>query len=199
MRWADAGRASQAGGVVRRRWPARQAEFELRVRPARPARRTWHGDLPGTREMLALPCSGLGLPASRRIGKQGVQAPQRGQGRDRLPRRPHRAARDGIEHPDRDLLEARDGRVHERAARRRAGGALDDLLRGEPDAPPRDAKRRGRRPRRPRRYYGSCGEGLYNTGRPHSSLGYRPPAPEVVLWPAPPATIRTVPSRPVMH
>ena len=28
----------------------------------------------------------------------------------------------------------------------------------------------------------------YNTVRPHSSLGYRPPAPEVVLWPAPPAT-----------
>ena len=24
----------------------------------------------------------------------------------------------------------------------------------------------------------------YNTVRPHSSLGYRPPAPEVVLWPA---------------
>jgi putative transposase len=24
----------------------------------------------------------------------------------------------------------------------------------------------------------------YNTIRPHSSLGYRPPAPEVVLWPA---------------
>ena len=38
-----------------------------------------------------------------------------------------------------------------------------------------------------------------NTVRPHSSRGYRPPAPEVVLWPAPPATIRTVPSRPVMH
>jgi transposase InsO family protein len=27
----------------------------------------------------------------------------------------------------------------------------------------------------------------YNTQRPHSSLGYRPPAPEVVLWPASPA------------
>jgi putative transposase len=39
----------------------------------------------------------------------------------------------------------------------------------------------------------------YNTVRPHSSRGYRPPAPEVVLWPAPPATVRTVPSRPVMH
>ena len=24
----------------------------------------------------------------------------------------------------------------------------------------------------------------YNTRRPHSALGYRPPAPEVVLWPA---------------
>jgi IS30 family transposase len=34
----------------------------------------------------------------------------------------------------------------------------------------------------------------YNTARPHSALGYRPPAPEVALWPAalprpaPPAT-----------
>mgnify|MGYP003337547931 CR=1 FL=1 len=24
----------------------------------------------------------------------------------------------------------------------------------------------------------------YNTTRPHSSLGYRPPAPEVISWPA---------------
>jgi putative transposase len=29
----------------------------------------------------------------------------------------------------------------------------------------------------------------YNTIRPHSSLGYRPPAPEVLLWPAPPAAL----------
>jgi hypothetical protein len=27
----------------------------------------------------------------------------------------------------------------------------------------------------------------YNTIRPHSSVGYRPPAPEVLMWPAPPA------------
>jgi putative transposase len=26
----------------------------------------------------------------------------------------------------------------------------------------------------------------YNTRRPHSSLGYRPPAPQAVQWPAPP-------------
>jgi transposase InsO family protein len=44
----------------------------------------------------------------------------------------------------------------------------------------------------------------YNTGRPHSSLGYRPPAPETVLWPAaqprptPPATPAVAP-RPIMH
>jgi len=44
----------------------------------------------------------------------------------------------------------------------------------------------------------------YNTKRPHSSLGYRPPAPEVVQWPAPqsgaasPATPAVAPS-PVMH
>jgi putative transposase len=38
----------------------------------------------------------------------------------------------------------------------------------------------------------------YNTDRPHSALGYRPPAPEVALWPALPG-IRTVAPRPVMH
>jgi len=38
----------------------------------------------------------------------------------------------------------------------------------------------------------------YNTSRPPSALGYRPPAPEVVLWPARP-TIRPVAPRPVMH
>jgi transposase InsO family protein len=27
----------------------------------------------------------------------------------------------------------------------------------------------------------------YNTVRPHSSLDYRPPAPEAVLWPAMPS------------
>ena len=44
----------------------------------------------------------------------------------------------------------------------------------------------------------------YNTQRPHSSLGYRPPAPEALVWPAPtpgsvaPATPTLAP-RPVMH
>jgi transposase InsO family protein len=44
----------------------------------------------------------------------------------------------------------------------------------------------------------------YNTRRPHSSLGYRPPTPEVAQWPAPPsgpaapATPAAAP-RPVMH
>ena len=37
-----------------------------------------------------------------------------------------------------------------------------------------------------------------DTGRPHSALGYRPPAPEVALGPATPAT-RAVAPRPVMH
>jgi putative transposase len=37
----------------------------------------------------------------------------------------------------------------------------------------------------------------YNTLRPHSSLGYRPPAPHTVLWPAvPPSTIA---AKPTMH
>lgn len=44
----------------------------------------------------------------------------------------------------------------------------------------------------------------YNTKRPHSSLGYRPPAPEVISWPAsPPGTASpatpAVAPRPVMH
>ncbi len=44
----------------------------------------------------------------------------------------------------------------------------------------------------------------YNTKRPHSSLGYRPPAPEVIRWPASPpgATPLATPaiaSRPVVH
>ena len=43
-----------------------------------------------------------------------------------------------------------------------------------------------------------------NTKRPHSSLGYRPPAPEVVLWPASPPgaaspATPTVAIKPVMH
>jgi transposase InsO family protein len=44
----------------------------------------------------------------------------------------------------------------------------------------------------------------YNTERPHSSLGYRPPAPEAFLWPAPqpqsapPATPALAPN-PIMH
>jgi putative transposase len=37
-----------------------------------------------------------------------------------------------------------------------------------------------------------------NTSRPHSALGYRPPAPEVVLWTARPTT-RTVAPKPIMH
>ena len=51
-------------------WTASPARSSDRVRaagrPARPARRTWHGDLPGTREMLASSCSGLGLPCLSR-------------------------------------------------------------------------------------------------------------------------------------
>ena len=44
----------------------------------------------------------------------------------------------------------------------------------------------------------------YNTKRPHSSLGYRPSAPEVVQWPASPSgpaspATPTIAARPVMH
>ena len=31
----------------------------------------------------------------------------------------------------------------------------------------------------------------YNTVRPHSSLGYRPPAPEALVWPAPKEIVKT--------
>jgi transposase InsO family protein len=37
----------------------------------------------------------------------------------------------------------------------------------------------------------------YNTLRPHSSLGYRPPAPLAMLWPAAPPS--TVAAKPTMH
>ena len=127
MRCADSGRAHQAGGVARVGGPL--------VRPRSSCRYGLRGRRRGrgmaisteTREMLACPVRGS-VPVTRRVGEQGVQGRQRGQRRDRLPRRPHRAARDGVEHPDRDLLEARDGRVHEAAARRRAGRALDHLV-----------------------------------------------------------------------
>jgi len=44
----------------------------------------------------------------------------------------------------------------------------------------------------------------YNTKRPHSSLGYRPPAPQVVTWPASPSGAASpatpaVAQRPVMQ
>jgi putative transposase len=49
-----------------------------------------------------------------------------------------------------------------------------------------------------------CWRQHYNTVRPHSSLGYKPPAPEAILWPATssgpttPATPAVAP-KPVMH
>ena len=44
----------------------------------------------------------------------------------------------------------------------------------------------------------------YNTKRPHSSLGHRPPAPDVVQWPAPPSRAASpanpaVAASPIMH
>ena len=38
----------------------------------------------------------------------------------------------------------------------------------------------------------------YNTQRPHSSLGYKPPAPPAVLWPAAPRP-STMAAKPTMH
>ncbi|WP_024848247.1 integrase core domain-containing protein, partial [Aminobacter sp. J41] len=44
----------------------------------------------------------------------------------------------------------------------------------------------------------------YNTKRPHSSLGYKPPAPEAIIWPAPasgaaPSSARAIAPRPIMN
>lgn len=44
----------------------------------------------------------------------------------------------------------------------------------------------------------------YNTARPHSSLGYRPPAPDAIHWPSPdggspPPQATALAPRPVMH
>ena len=38
----------------------------------------------------------------------------------------------------------------------------------------------------------------YNTLRPHSSLGYKPPAPATLLWPGTP-TASTMAPKPTMH
>ena len=76
-------------------------------------------------------------PATRRVGEQGVQGRQRGQRGDRVSRRRHRAAGDGVEHPDRNLLKAREERLHEAAARHHAGRALDHLVKEHPAPGPR--------------------------------------------------------------
>ncbi|TYR37661.1 IS3 family transposase [Mesorhizobium microcysteis] len=44
----------------------------------------------------------------------------------------------------------------------------------------------------------------YNTERPHSSLGYKPPAPEAIIWPAPnrrtaPPSAQAMAGKPIMH
>jgi len=44
----------------------------------------------------------------------------------------------------------------------------------------------------------------YNTERPHSSLGYKPPAPEAIVWPAPPRgstppSAQAMAQKPIMH
>ena len=66
--------------------------------------------------------------SAHRIREQGPQGRQRGQGCNRLRCRARGAACTGIEHPGRDLLQARDGRVHETAARRCARRSLDHLV-----------------------------------------------------------------------
>jgi len=44
----------------------------------------------------------------------------------------------------------------------------------------------------------------YNTERPHSSLGYKPPAPEAIIWPAPASgaaqtSAQAIAPKPIMH
>jgi putative transposase len=44
----------------------------------------------------------------------------------------------------------------------------------------------------------------YNIERPHSSLGYKPPAPEAIIWPAPsrgsaPSSAQAMAQKPIMH
>ena len=44
----------------------------------------------------------------------------------------------------------------------------------------------------------------YNTERPHSALGYKPPAPEAIVWPpsplgAPPSSAQAMAEKPIMH
>lgn len=44
----------------------------------------------------------------------------------------------------------------------------------------------------------------YNTERPHSSLGYKPPAPEAIIWPVPPrgsapSSAQAIAQKPIMH
>lgn len=54
----------------------------------------------------------------------------------------------------------------------------------EDDIPPKGARDREAHEHRSR---GRCVVALYNTIRPHSSLGYRPPAPETASPPLPPS------------
>lgn len=75
--------------------------------------------------------------AFARRSEQNAQADQRGQGCDWLRRHPHRPARDGIEHPDRDLLQACGWRVHECAARGRTCCAPDHLVKANRTPGPR--------------------------------------------------------------
>ena len=169
------------------------------VRPPRPATRAVHGDLhDGNREMLSAgqamtrpmcasspPIEGTAVSAvpAERLPAHRMRAS--------TGRAPHPASRPGS--PGRDPLRPRpDHTVPMRRSSARSPRGH------EPTAQPMGATHRRPPHRRQLRYRGSCGVGLYNTSRPHSALGYRPPAPEVVLWPARP-TIRTVATRPVMH
>ena len=74
------------------------------------------------------PTRSLACHARRCVLEQGVQGCQRGQRRDRLHRRPHRAARDRVEHPHRDLLDAHMRRGPESATRCGAACSLDHVM-----------------------------------------------------------------------
>jgi putative transposase len=71
------------------------------------------------------------------------------------------------------------------------GSLRDELLNGEIFYSPAEAQILIEAPE-------ILGRRHYNTVRPHSSLGYRPPAPEAVPWPVPPSGSASLHLRPAL-
>ena len=158
----------------RRRRAARQAEFELRVRPARPVRRTWHGDLPETREMLAPPCSGLDARACAASASRACKAVSADKAATGCPvARIVRQATGSSIQTGISWRRVR-GASTRRAARHRAGRALDHLMKANPTPGPRMPSVENGDLVACGRTMGLVVRGCTTPLRPHSSLGYRP-------------------------